>query len=90
MRPSAPEQEKGSSRLMLSKFNFEEWKEDVEDRCLRKSKTAETTKIAFLREGLTRAHKNQLRRAMKKEAETQETVRQKYGRADVVDKPFGK
>jgi hypothetical protein len=71
MRPmSVSENESSSNKvLMLTKYNYEAWKEDVEDRCLRKGKTEENVKIAFLRQGLSTGDKNPLRRAMRKEIE---------------------
>jgi hypothetical protein len=83
-----PNDENGSKIVMLSKFNFEAWHEDIEDRCLRKGKTEEKVKLAFLRQGLNTTYKNQLRRAMKLELEKSESDRKKYDKADPVEKPY--
>lgn len=74
--------------VMLSKFNFEAWKEDIEDRCTRKGKVEERVKLAFLRQGLDATYKIQLRRAMKLELEKEESARKKYDDADPKEKPY--
>ena len=88
MRPNAQEKEKGSDVMMLTKYNFEAWLEDIEDRCLRKDKTDEKVKIAYLRQGLPITHKNQLRRALKQELAKAKELRKNYDDAEPAEKPY--
>ena len=89
MRPSGAATEKESNMVViLTKFNYEAWEEDVENRCLRKGKAEEGTKIAFLRQGLSTKDKNQLRRAMKKEIAKVKADRKTYNKADPEDAPY--
>ena len=85
MRPS---NSRGKEIIVLSKYNFEAWREDVEDRCMRKGKTTEAQKIAFLRQGLTTTQKNLLRRAFAVECSKEATSRKKYDDADPETKPY--
>ena len=83
-----PTHSKEKEIIVLSKYNFEAWREDVEDRCIRKGMTAQKQKIAFLRQGLTTTQKNQLRTALQVETEKPSSERKLYGDADPASKPF--
>ena len=74
--------------MILNRFNFTAWKEDIEDRCLMKNRTEENVKIAFLRSGLTTADKNELRAAMQAENEREANKKKKYGNVDLESKPY--
>ena len=88
MRPNGAEDGKNSNVHVLTKFNFESWSEAIEDQCLKKNRTDEKVKIAFLRGGLSTTHKNDLRSAMKKELQKEKSKRKQYDGADVEDRPY--
>ena len=69
---------------LLTRDNYLCWREEVEDQCLIKAQTEEKIKIAFLRQRLSTAHKNELRAAMREEAASDE---QRY-EIDVQTHPY--
>lgn len=54
----------GGSVTRLTAYNFVQWKHDIDMWCLRKGKTDENVKIAFLYAGLSGVHSIMLRKAM--------------------------
>lgn len=87
MRPTGAE-EKNKSILMLTRYNYMSWREDIEDRCRLKNRKEEEIKIAFLRQGLNMTQKNQLRTAMMAELTKKSEFRTKYDGADPESKPY--
>ena len=72
MRLAAQDDSMNNKVLKLNKYNFYSFIEDVEDRAIRKGRSSEQEKIAFLREGLTEKIKNKLRTAMRIQLEDEE------------------
>ena len=73
---------------ILTKYNYESWAQNIEDICLMKNRTEENVKIAFLRQGLSEAHRSDLRIAMKAEEKKEKSARTKYNGQDVTVAPY--